>query len=183
MKKGFTLIELLVVMGVLFVVGLIVGAILFSSLRGANKTNAITVVRQNGNYTISQMVKTIRNAKRFDGVKGFSDIDYTLDCSGEDSLTKKYQYIKITSPDEGLTVFACNSPTISSNSASLVDTSAVAVVENTCSFTCTQRSISDSPTIGISFSLKYNQPGSGIFAEKTANVLFQTSVTLRNEPR
>lgn len=163
-KEGFTLIELLAVMVAFVSVSAIVTTILFSALRGNNKTNTINVVGQNGNYAISQMKKMIRSAKKLESV-----------CNPTSTS------IAIENLDGGQTIFSCGS-TITSNSASLLDTNAVALVS--CSFTCTRTHVSDAPIIGINFSL--NQAGSSSFVERIASataIPFQTSVTMRNSPR
>ncbi|MBI1982537.1 MAG: prepilin-type N-terminal cleavage/methylation domain-containing protein, partial [Candidatus Levybacteria bacterium] len=64
--NGFTLIEMLAVIFVLSTIGVLVAAIITSSLRGTSKTNTITSVRQNGFYAIAQMTKMIQNARRLD---------------------------------------------------------------------------------------------------------------------
>lgn len=177
-KKGFTLIELLAVMIVLIAVSSIIGAILFSSLRGTNKTNTLTAVRQNGNNAISQMVKMLRGAKR---------LDSPASCSVPLSPTPipTYSFVTFTSFDDGQTTFSCDSGTISSNAASLLDLTGVSLVS--CSFTCTQEGILDFPTVGINFSLReYAPSGITLFSEKTASataIPFQTSVSLRNLKR
>lgn len=75
---GFTLIELLVVIGVLSVVGSIMTGVVTFSLRGANKTQTIENIRQSGNYTISQMGKTIQYAETFDVSN--DGINYVRSC-------------------------------------------------------------------------------------------------------
>ncbi len=196
-SRGFTLIELLVVMTLLLAVGTIIGVILFSSLRGTSKTNTITAVRQNGNYAISQMVKTIRNANRFDGMST-DGINYITNCSvptppvpTPTSPPVVYNFIKITSVDGFQTTFICPDTSFSPSTiaakngggvkVSLLDTTTVSLVS--CLLTCTQASLSDAPTIGITFALKEQSGSSSLPVEKTANVSFQTSVTLRNQPR
>src|SRR3989344_4471058 len=67
-SDGFTLVELLVVILVIFSVGVLISSVLFSALRGANKTNTIDLVRRNGNSAITQMSRMIRYSQSFDGV-------------------------------------------------------------------------------------------------------------------
>ena len=188
-QKGFTLIELLVGMVILLSVGTIIVSILFSSLRGANKTNTITLVRQNGDYTITQMTKTIRNAKSFNGVSN-DGVNYSLVCSPSPG---SYTFIKITSLDGTQTAFSFSSctssscpssslpPTIFSNANKLLDTSVCLVCTAPHEFTCSQQSASDGPTIGITFSLSANTQ-STLF-EQAAILPFSTTVSMRNIPR
>lgn len=172
-QSGFTLIELLIVMMVLVTVGIITASIIVSALRGSNKTNTINTVRQNGNYAISQISKMLEFSQGFVGVSN-DNVNYSTACS---SPTATYKYIKIVSFDNGTTVFSCNVPssTISSNSASLISPSDVALTS--CSFTCS-RNISVPPTIGIDFML--TQKSSSNFFENKDSVEFKTSVILRN---
>lgn len=180
--KGFTLIELLVVIVVVVGIGAIVSAILFSSFRGATKTNTITVVRQNGNYAISQMAKTIRGAKRLNGM---STDGTTFTTSCQESLS--YPYLRVTELVGSQVTFSCpgsfscsNQSSIQAGNSSLIDTTAVCITS--CSFTCSRPSPSDFPTIGIRFSLTQKSPS--ILVERTAPpIQFQTSVTMRNVPR
>lgn len=176
--KGFTLIELLVAISVIVVVGAIILSILFSSLRVTNKTNNLTIVRQAGNSAITQMAKMLRNAKNLDHPS-------SLLCTQSGGFSSSY--VTFTSFDNGQTVFSCDSNTISSNSASLLDINTVTLPDSApdfvpCSFTCIQDGILGFPTVEINFSLNlYNS--SGIIAERSASasaIPFNTTVTLRN---
>lgn len=191
-SKGFTLIEMLVAIGVFVVVGSIAVSILFSALRGTNKTNVITIVRQNGNYAISQMEKMIRNAKSFEAVS--ADLGYTWETVCNPST--HYRQIKISSFDDVETTFKCNdNNNISSVSASgatvyLLDTSSVSLPstiplpQNRCYFTCSRPDSVSPPIIGINFYL--TDTSTTGFAENKASqsaILFQTSVQIRNDHR
>lgn len=184
-SKGFTFIELLVAMVVIMVIGVIVGSIIFSSLRGTNKTNAITVVRQNGNNAIEQMSKMIRNAKK---------IDDPLNCVTPINSA----YITFTNFDNTQTTLQCcnalSPRTIKSfglggscaTGSRFVDTdTGVTLVD--CSFTCSQNTSFDAKTINISFSLSpFAAPGVTLVQEQQAAlgpVFFQTSIVLRNIAR
>lgn len=192
-RKGFTLIEMLVVIFVLSTIGVLVGAIITSALRGTNKTNTITTVRQNGFYAIAQMTKMIQNARKLDSPS----------CVPPPSPTptpvSSYPSITITSADGGQTTFACCSPgdslgngTISSGSGAIDLSTACGALKkplldtnNTklgpCTFTCSQASASDPPIIGISFTL--SQKSTTSFFEQSASIPFQTSVVMRNVSR
>lgn len=185
-ERGFTLIELLAVMIVIVAIGSIVAGIIFSSLRGSDKTTALINVRENGDFVISQIAKTVRNARSFDGVST-DDINYTTDCVVA-SVTPTptpipYKFVKITSFDGGVVKFSCSlgtNGTISSNSASLLDTSVVFL--DSCSFTCSKTTIVDFPAIGINFALSTFKPTGviNLFPEKKASINFQTTVNVRN---
>ena len=61
-KKGFTLVEMLVVIAVVAVVGVIITTIFIRSLRGSNKAQIISSIKQNGQLVLENIDKTIRNA-------------------------------------------------------------------------------------------------------------------------
>lgn len=196
-QKGFTLIELLVVMMIVIVIGSVIATILFTSLRGTNKTNSVAAIRQNGDYAISQMVKTMRDARAFSGVSN-DNVIYIKSCvsSQAGALTptpapQQYNYLKITSSSGVVTTFICpNPPTASSGTPqniTIQGSKNVSFIDNTvatvtsCSFLCNQTSIIDYPNITIQFNL--SQKNSSALLERKASINFQTSVVLRNISR
>lgn len=63
MKKfGFTLIEVLVVIGVLSVIAVLILTIFSRSLRGNNKAQILSVIKQNGQSVLENIDKTIRGS-------------------------------------------------------------------------------------------------------------------------
>ncbi len=176
-QKGYTLIELLVVMIVLVTVGIIVTAILVSSLRGTNKAVTTETVRKNGNHTIQQIAKMIEFAQSFVGVSN-DNLSFSTACLSSSPIPQ-YKYIKIISFDNNATTFSClnsQAAPIASNGASLVNASDISVTS--CYFTCSRSSISQPPVIGINFTLSQSQQSS--FFEKRATIPFSTSVVIRN---
>jgi len=173
--KGYTLVELLAVMVILVAVGMIITSIMVSSLRGGGKSLTTNDIRQNGNYALSQMSKMIAYAKSFNGVYDTTSSTWT-DCIS--SLpTQRYYSVRITSFDEGTTIFNCANMVLSSNSAALVNPD----LDATCYFTCSQASLSTSPTINAYLTLKKRQPTGFILLPEAQTVIdFSTSVTLRN---
>jgi len=173
-SHGFTLVELLAVVFVFIAVGSILLGIVVSVLRGNNKTNAINIVQSNGDYAMGQMTKSIRNATTLLG---------PLDCGTVDSPTATSS-VALEFPDGTTTTYSClddnGAPSITSNSAALVDTNSVAIAS--CTFSCGYDSASDYPIIGIDFSLQ-SKVSSGSIVDLTASasaVHFQTSVVIRN---
>ncbi len=168
MKKkkytGFSLIELLIAVAIMLIVGTIVTSVLFVSLRTSSKSETTLLVKQNGEFALSQMTKSIRFAKQLD--------------SPASCVTPVTQLsVTITSfLDGGQTTFSCSGSTIASNGASLIDTTAVTA--SGCSFICSQTSSSQPPTITIQFTLNARTTSS--FVETTATAPFKTSVTMRN---
>ncbi len=186
-KKGFTLIELLAVMVIMVSVGAVITSIIVSALRSGNKSQTINDVRENGNYVLSQMSKMITFSKHLDGLStgatdAYGNLIYDTNCvlaSTTPAPTPAvYKYIKITSFDNGQTVFNCDSTgigKIASNSVSMINPN---FSVTNCSFTCMQADNSVSPTIDINFTLGKNT--SSLFSENRVSIPFETSLTLRN---
>ncbi|HSW96774.1 MAG TPA: type II secretion system protein [Candidatus Saccharimonadales bacterium] len=164
-QKGFTLLELLVVISIISVVGIVVGGILTSTLRGSSKVNTVSNVKQNGDYALAQMSRVIRSASNLD----------LLPCGNPSTAV---QTLTATQLDNTQTVFDCSGTTITANGTSLLDTSVVQLVPSSCMLICTQQSSADIPVVQIKFSLM--QKSSSTFSEQTANIPFQTSILLRN---
>lgn len=186
---GFSLVELLIVSMVLITVGGIVVAIMSSALRGTNKTNNLIAVKQNGSSALLQMAKMLRTARSFDTISTspFRGCVPVIPPPPTPTPTPVRQTsIGFTSFDGGRTTFDCTSgppATITSNSASLLDTNAVSVVSGSCYFTCFQQNPLDFPQIGIRFSLTNKIPEgvASLFSEFTSQTIpFETTVVLRN---
>lgn len=60
--KGFTLVEILVVISVLSVVGVIILTIFTRTLKGNNKAQILSAIKQNGQAVLENMDKTIRSS-------------------------------------------------------------------------------------------------------------------------
>lgn len=171
-SKGFTLIEMLAVMIVLISVGGIIFGVLFTSLRGSTRATVLTDVQDNGDYALSEMSRVIRFSQAVVSPESCV-VGPTLAPVATSSVT-------LQNIDKSLITYTCsneNGGTLASNGATLVDPQIVEVTA--CEFTCSQNSIYESPTIGISFSL--NKKNATNLLENNAPLTFQTSVTLRNK--
>lgn len=170
LSKGFTLIESLIALSILAVIGTVTISVLFMTLRAGKKSDVLIGLKQNGNTAISQIVKNIRYAK---------SLDSPSSCLTPVTVPR----ITLSSVvDNGQTSFTCTTgslPTIASNGASLIDTNIATVVG--CSFTCTQPTLNDPPTISIFFKL-YSRNTTSL-VEAIGSIPFQTSVTMRNYSR
>jgi len=174
MNKGFTLVELLVVIVVFSLVGAITGSILVNSLRTANKTNSINVLKQNGDYVVQQTEKELHEARV---------LKSPFPCGLPSQPTQQSSVALVNS--DGVEIdLSCSGNTIASNGASLLDTNSVVVAPGSCSFTCSQLASSDFPVISLQFSLAIKTTST--FSEQTASasaVPFFTSVVMRNMNR
>lgn len=165
-QLGFTLLELLVATAIFTILATVIISVLFTSLRASKKSDVTILLNRAGNNALSQMVRTIRYAESLD------DPTSCVPSVTQSSVT-------VTALDGGPTVLSCPagaSTGISSNSASLIDDTAISV--SGCSFTCTQPTTSDPPTIMLQFTL--SPKNQNALVETTGQLPFQTSVTMRN---
>lgn len=171
MRKGFTLMEILVSVGILVILAVVGSNLFFSLMKGAAKTKILSLVKQEGNYALLVMERTIRNAG-------------SLEECGSD-------YITVQSPNDELTTFHfCGNPDflIASKSgnrdsmtceAARLTSDRVKLVSS--SLTCTPPiSEFDSWTVEIKYTL--GQAAAILRPEEQASVDFQTTVSLRNLP-
>lgn len=187
--NGFTLMELLVVIVVVIIVGTVAAQIIASSLRGTNKSNLIETVRQNGNYAISQMAKTIEFAEKFeglstDGVSFETGFPYITPTLIPPLVSRDYKAIKIKPFNGESIIYECvvASPpsvaaTVASNGASLLDTSAIKV--DSCGISRMQSKTTDVPIIKIKLQLSPKTP-STLIEKYLPPVTFERSMTIRN---
>ena len=185
-QKGFTLVELLISIVIVGTFGTIVVNILASTFRGSSKTDVINKVRQNGNYAISEMARKIRYAKTFDGARVNAVSAWTCDIipppPAPPPAPARYNEVKITLFDGTETTFSCEAETINASGVSLMDAvgpaSLVRLSPGTCFFTCQRAGISDSPQVGINFTLVARTVNN--FVEKQATIPFKTTIKARN---
>lgn len=165
-KKGFTLLELLLSLAIMVTVGAVGLSTIVVVFRGAKKSQQILLAKQNGNAALSQIVRGARYAK---------SLDNPNTCVPTTDITPP-SFTVTSSFDGGQTTYACQNNTISSNSASLIDTTNFSITS--CSFTCSQSDIAKPPIIKMSFTIQTKNQN-GLF-DTTATIPFETSVTLRN---
>lgn len=165
-SDGFTLVEMLAVTLIFISIGSIIVSILITSLRTSHKADTVSAVKENGNYTLTQVAKTLRDARAL--ITPFPCVTPVVAST-----------ITVATPANDQVTYTCTGSTIASNGASLLDTNVVSL--QNCSFTCMQDYKSGLPIIAISFSLK--QKSTSTFAEQIASlsaVPFQTSIVIRN---
>ena len=158
-SKGFTLVETVVVV---FLLGLIVavsGSLFFAILKGASKAEVVKEVKQNGDYAMNFMIRTIRNAQSIQSCEASSltiensdQSSTTFYCLIEDSVTK-----------------------IASGSSALTNKTVTAGSPCSLSFVCQEM---DPPAVTISFTL-FQKGAVGQRVEETAQSNFRQTVQLR----
>ncbi|MDO8270249.1 MAG: hypothetical protein Q7T54_06300 [Candidatus Levybacteria bacterium] len=177
---GYTLIELLTATSILVIVsGLIVG-VLYSTLRGGNKTRVTNDVSQNGNYALSVISNTALLAEDVTEIDGSP----VSDCTTAQATPARS--IEFQQSDGSLVKFSCDlaASSIASESGAittyLIDNNSVKVDQASCSFTCQQSNDSPyaPPIIGIAFTV--TQRSNSVVFENAASSTFKTSVTMRN---
>jgi prepilin-type N-terminal cleavage/methylation domain-containing protein len=75
-QQGFTLIEILVVIAIIGILTGITSDIFIQIIRGSNKANVVTEIKQNGDNILNQLERTIRNAEEITAV-GSTDTGWT----------------------------------------------------------------------------------------------------------
>lgn len=191
--QGFTLIELLISMFIILSVTSLVMAIFVAGLRGSSRASVEMSVRQNGSLALAQVARMIRNSKSFDGVSSDGSTNFTTDVCyvspgfGPTPTPQAFKAVRMTAFDGGVSTIACpevGETSITSKSATLAsplpltDTTTVAVLPNSCYFTCQQSTETDSPIVGITFRLESLKVG-GVVGQ-TVGQTFQTLVIPRN---
>ena len=171
-NAGFSLVEVLVGTVVVISATVVVLSIIISSFRISSKTTTSSVIRQNGNYSLSQASRMIQFAESFDGARVNASSALESTCPATD---KTYKYLYLTYNGSTKTLYCSDSNGIQINSASSIDVSKVNV--GTCNFTCRQN-VGEGPIIGINFDLSIG--GANEVVEKKAGIIFSTSVKMRN---
>jgi prepilin-type N-terminal cleavage/methylation domain-containing protein len=166
MQKGFTLFEVLTVMLLISTVGMTIVSIFIVSLRGTSKAAALTLIRQEGNFAISQMSKSIRFANTLDVPDPCDGLTNDITVTSVNGVVTTYTY----DPDSDM---------IFQNGEALFNQSQMAIANAT--FLCAQQSASDPPTISIQFVLFRQNSGNN--ADTTASLEFKTTVAMRNWQR
>lgn len=154
---GFALLEMLVVLSIFGLVVALASQIFFSALRGTVKTEALTRVKQNGNYALSVMQRALRNSKG------------NIECSD--------QSVTYSDALGNRTSFSClgaggSDGYIASGSARLTGSD---VRVSSCVITCAPAILPREVEISITLEGK-----DSFRAEEKVSLPFYTRVTLRN---
>jgi len=158
---GFTLVETLVVIALFVIVGGISVNLLFSAMKSSTKSAMMNQIKQNGDYALAVMERTIRNGKSI------------TPCPGTT------QDITIQNVDDTTTTFDINlgSKQITKDTVPLTSSELEFVGFNN-NFDCTQTS-GKPANVKITFTLS-PRTGTWTSADPAPSMSFQTSITLRN---
>ncbi len=177
-NAGYTVIELLAVVTILVAVTGIISALITQTLRGTSRTNITNRIAQAGNYASTVISNEIISAEDIVAIDG----DAVADCTGDPSPTGNSIEI-LVSQEQGTILYECASDTISSNSASLFDTSRVRVDSsdpNACYFTCRQQNNDPYTPPIVEFGFTLTQKSPDALFENRDSAPFKTSVLMRN---
>jgi prepilin-type N-terminal cleavage/methylation domain-containing protein len=167
-NKGFTLVEILVSIGLLAIVATVGSNMFFTTFRSSAKTKALTTVKQNGDYALSIMERTIRGAEE------------VIENSDGDICEQSMNKVKLKNLDGSEIEFACldegtATGYIASDSSRLVSTE---VKLDACSFGCSSEGEFYPQAVNIDFTL--SQAADEVRLEERASAEFETTVTTRN---
>lgn len=150
--RGMSLIELIVVLGVFTLLLTVAAQSFFASLRGSNKSQVTTKVKQNADYVLSVMERSLHFAT------GAS-------CAGNE--------VSFTDSDGKSSSFSCANNTVTLDGGSLVSTDDVQV--SPCSITCSQ----DKTTVFLDMTFKAGSDTT-TRAEEKSSLNLNTRILLRN---
>jgi prepilin-type N-terminal cleavage/methylation domain-containing protein len=168
--RGFTLIEIMIASGLvgLLLVGVV--GIFLSTVKGGNQARLQAEVKTRGDYAMSTMERTIRNAVKMPECPSAHSIIFSV--KNDDGSVTNQQY---TITDGALTVG------VGEKTSSLIATSGqkddTFIVDDSSSFSCYPGGAYNSGSIGIRIVLR-TSASSGQIPPQT----FQTMVTIRNNP-
>ncbi|MBI2590639.1 MAG: prepilin-type N-terminal cleavage/methylation domain-containing protein [Candidatus Blackburnbacteria bacterium] len=161
-ESAFTLIELLVVMTIFTIVLLVVSQVLFSTFKGASKSEAQDTVKRQGEQAMAVMERAIRNARTI----------YT--CSG--GLTVTYQEPSLSTGSFSCTNIGSGSGYIASVRGPLT---ASDVDVTSCSITCEMiNGVNKVVIINASFAAKGT--ALNLRTEEKGAISLQSRILLRN---
>lgn len=158
--QGFSLFEILVVITVFSILAILTTQAVLLTLRGSKKSESLTKVRGNIDYSLAIIERNIRNADSIEG------------CPFSDSSIITYQ------DENGITTsFSCDNDTeggyIASASGRLTS-SEVDVIS--CSFTCEEGVGETNPAITVSVSAR----DAVLSAMEGGEITISTQIFLRN---
>jgi prepilin-type N-terminal cleavage/methylation domain-containing protein len=171
-QSGFTLIEILVVVSLSVIITLAAAGLFFTTLISNSKKNVLTTIKDEGDYSLSQMEFLLRNAIAL--VPNPSSPASPTCTTGMSSITLK-------SYDGGTTTLSTQNNKIASQSAAAATPVYLTSTNTTLSglsFNCEQASQNYGTYVTISFTLQKTSPD---FNSPTPTQdTFTTSVNIRS---
>lgn len=185
-SKAFTIVEILVVLAVISIIGVIITEIFFNTLKGSNKSNLISKIKQNGQTALDTMDKTIRNA---DNVVCPVVIDGNMSASSDILVIEKdgkYTRFSLQQPTGKNSYLAIDNPAAFDNSVcdpssvdiNITDKNNIKITKDSSIFTRNKVS-GFNDVVSIEFKVS---PGIGISESLSSQIdpiPFVTSIQLR----
>lgn len=164
-RNGFTLVELLIVVSLSVIIMLAASSLFMTLLIGNTKTSTTKLIKDEGDYAMSQMEFMIRNATNLVQVDDAWNTANACQTAASPSVLRTCDAtmcaLGVQSHDGGVTVLGKimdgSDAKIGSNSAYLTSDNIRLVAGPT--FTCTDDSSGVGRYIGISFTLRKGTPG------------------------
>jgi prepilin-type N-terminal cleavage/methylation domain-containing protein len=155
-EAGFSLVEVLIVIAIFSVIALVVSQTLFSTLKGAARSEVSSSIKQEGNYVISVMERQLHNSIQ-------------ITSCGPTSIVYRDAYSQSVS-------FSCDGGRVASNSASI--TSPTTTVTG-CSIICSPIT---PPYRSVDVNMTFERIDSTgtLRPEEKARVDLRTKIQLRN---
>lgn len=169
-RNGFTLIEILVVIAILSIVLVAFSSTLFSILNGEAKTEVSNQVKQNGEYVLSFIDQTIRNARNI-AVSGGGSVLTAVNPDGNSSTTT---ISCVTGNPNKFTLTSTGVPPINSQP---ITEDFVTVLDCTNVFTPLPSNNNNPPGVQVKFQLQ--QTGILGKAIQQSSQTFRTTVFIR----
>ncbi|MBI5614323.1 type II secretion system protein [Candidatus Gottesmanbacteria bacterium] len=178
-KNGFTLLEILIALGVISLLGVVIVQVFFTTTRSNTKTELVKDVKQQADYAIGTMARSIQNARLVVSSDGTS-------CSSAGTVTPA---IIITAPDSSQTTYGCVTDSLVQRIASTSATGTeyltgtgytlggTSCSDASLSFVCTTIP-GTSSSVRIVFTL--SQKGTPQSVYEKANTTIETTVSMRN---
>ncbi|OGG11488.1 hypothetical protein A2Z00_03515 [Candidatus Gottesmanbacteria bacterium RBG_13_45_10] len=177
---GFTLLETLITVGIIGMVGVLISQVFFTTTRTNTKTELVKDVKQNGDFALESMQRTIRNS-----------LAIQTTCSPAPGTTSSS--IDVQNPDGTMTTFGCAFDT-SANATRIVATTSAGLQyltstnvslggtscsdpNNTLAFVCT--SYPDQPS-SVDIQFRLSQKGTPVDQYAVTSISFETTVVPRN---
>jgi type II secretory pathway pseudopilin PulG len=168
-NKGFSLIEIMVGITIVIAASTIVLSIIISSFRISSKTTSTSVIRQNGNYALSQATRKLQFADSFISATCGGIPVTSCPASGVACTRVDFMYNSLPSS------VACLGNDFRIGGSTSMDTSKI--TGTSCSLICSQSS-GEAPVIGINFGLAIGNAATAV--ERKSAIDFSTSVKMRN---
>jgi prepilin-type N-terminal cleavage/methylation domain-containing protein len=159
-EKGVSFIEILIVVAIFSILGVLVGRIILTTLRGSNRSDSLVKVRENLDYSLAVMERQIRNSE---GVSPCPNPDTSrVDFRNEEGLVTSFSCVGVGG----------GSGYIASGSARLTSEE---VDINACSFSCSPASGNVQPSVAISLEAQ----DANVTGIEAAKVTTATTIFLR----